>query len=109
MYWLNRFDLIRHDRGNGNRGGGVDIYFKKGLQYKILFKSVPSDPVEYIGVDFKLVNISKCMMISVNNPNKNNCMDKFFEESNKHSISIKILLLVVALILIYLQMAKKRT
>ena len=62
-----------------NRGGGIAIYLQKGLQYKILFKYVPSDPVEYIGMDFKGVNISKCMIICVYN-----CMDKVFEEINKH-------------------------
>ena len=56
---LYKFEIIRHDRVNGNSGAGIAIYCQKGLQYKILFDSEPSDPIEYIEKEFKKDDINK--------------------------------------------------
>lgn len=44
---INGFDLLRHDRKR-KRGGGVALYVRSGLKYKILSKSASSGKVEYL-------------------------------------------------------------
>jgi hypothetical protein len=51
---LNGFRVIRSDRGGGRRGGGVAIYLKEGLRYKIIARSEPTAPVDYLFIELRL-------------------------------------------------------
>ena len=82
---LDAYNCVRHDRVYGSRGGGIALYLKKGLQYKIIMKSDNRDFVEYLGVEFKGNNNTRCFITCVYNPNKSNCFDEFFCDLNKHT------------------------
>ncbi|CRK98223.1 CLUMA_CG011586, isoform A [Clunio marinus] len=47
---LTNFTLIRHDRKN-KRGGGVALYLRPGINYKIITKSHPNSFSEYLFIE----------------------------------------------------------
>jgi Reverse transcriptase (RNA-dependent DNA polymerase)/Endonuclease-reverse transcriptase len=54
MMSISGYKLVRSDRTDGRRGGGVGIYIKSGISYKVIAKSTPAQPVDYIFVDLKI-------------------------------------------------------
>jgi hypothetical protein len=51
---LNGFRVVRADRGGGRRGGGVALYLKDGMRYKIVARSNPSSVADYLFVELRL-------------------------------------------------------
>jgi hypothetical protein len=51
---LSGFRVVRSDRGGGRRGGGVALYLKKNLRYKVVAKSSPASTVDYLFVELRL-------------------------------------------------------
>lgn len=51
---LGGFRVIRADRGGGRRGGGVALYLKEGLRYKIVARSAPTALVDYLFIELRL-------------------------------------------------------
>lgn len=74
---LPNYKLIRHDR-SGKRGGGVAIYLKSGIKYKILHKSNRKAKVEYLFIEIDNRIGSKLAVGVVYNPPANNRLDSLF-------------------------------
>jgi hypothetical protein len=51
---LDGYRVVRADRGGGRRGGGVAIYLKEGIRYKIVARSTPSSVVDYLFLELRL-------------------------------------------------------
>jgi Reverse transcriptase (RNA-dependent DNA polymerase) len=51
---LNGFRVIRADRGGGRRGGGVAIYLKNNIRYKVIVRSEPTSPVDYLFIELRM-------------------------------------------------------
>jgi hypothetical protein len=54
MMGISGYRLIRADRIDGRRGGGVGLYVKSGISYKVLSKSTVDQPVDFLFVDLKI-------------------------------------------------------
>jgi hypothetical protein len=52
MMAISGYRLLRSDRTDGRRSGGVGLYVKTGICYKILGKSTSAHPVDFLFVDF---------------------------------------------------------
>lgn len=68
------FTLIRHDRKN-KRGGGVALYIKNGLKFKILFKSHPNACAEYLLIEIDNRFGDKIAFGVIYNPPRNKNLD----------------------------------
>jgi Reverse transcriptase (RNA-dependent DNA polymerase) len=51
---LNGFRVVRADRGGGRRGGGVALYLREGMRYKVVARSTPTSVVDYLFVELRL-------------------------------------------------------
>jgi hypothetical protein len=51
---LSGFRVVRADRGGGRRGGGVALYLKEDLRYKVVARSTPTSVVDYLFVELRL-------------------------------------------------------
>jgi retron-type reverse transcriptase len=51
---LSGFRVVRADRGGGRRGGGVALYLKEGLRYKVVARSTPTSVVDYLFVELRI-------------------------------------------------------
>jgi Reverse transcriptase (RNA-dependent DNA polymerase) len=51
---LDGFRVVRADRGGGRRGGGVALYLKEGMRYKVVARSTPSSLVDYLFIELRL-------------------------------------------------------
>jgi hypothetical protein len=47
----NGFKLVHSDR---NDGSGVGLYVKSGIAFKVVAKSTPEQPIDYIFADLKI-------------------------------------------------------
>jgi hypothetical protein len=54
MMEISGYRLLRADRTDGRRGGGVGLYVKTGISYKILGKSTSDQPIDFLFVDLKM-------------------------------------------------------
>jgi hypothetical protein len=54
MKTINGFKLVRSDRNDGRRGGGVGLYVKSGIAFNVVAKSTPEQPIDYIFGDLKI-------------------------------------------------------
>jgi hypothetical protein len=54
MMEISGYRLLRADRTDGRRAGGVGLYVKSGISYKILGKSTSDQPTDFLFVDLKL-------------------------------------------------------
>ena len=87
LYNLKNFSIMRHDRGNGTRGGGIAIYFKKHFSLTCVMNSDINDNVEFLGVEVKGKNSNKCLILCVYNPHKTNNLQPFFNKI--HDVAIR--------------------
>jgi len=51
---LNSFRVTRADRGGGRSGGGVAIYLKNNLRYKVIQRSDPNSSVDFLFIELRL-------------------------------------------------------
>jgi Reverse transcriptase (RNA-dependent DNA polymerase) len=51
---LSGYRVIRADRGGGRRGGGVALYLREGLRYKVIARSTSSSVVDYLFIELRL-------------------------------------------------------
>jgi Reverse transcriptase (RNA-dependent DNA polymerase) len=51
---INGFRVVRADRGGGRRGGGVALYLKDGMRYKVVARSTPTSVVDYLFIELRL-------------------------------------------------------
>jgi Reverse transcriptase (RNA-dependent DNA polymerase) len=51
---LDGFRVIRADRGGGRRGGGVALYLRENLRYKVVARSTPTSVVDYLFIELRL-------------------------------------------------------
>jgi hypothetical protein len=51
---INGYRVIRADRGGGRRGGGVALYLREGMRYKVIARSTPSSVVDYLFIELRL-------------------------------------------------------
>jgi Reverse transcriptase (RNA-dependent DNA polymerase) len=51
---LNGFRVIRADRGGGRRGGGVALYLRENIRYKVVARSTPTSVVDYLFIELRL-------------------------------------------------------
>ena len=89
---LNDFFLLRHDRQNKLRGGGIAIYCKKGLKADIKLKSSFDSAVEYLGIEVRGRCNSKCLIVCVYNPTATNNLENFFEDLLSFSLKYENLI-----------------
>uniref|UniRef100_A0A1A9WSD6 Nucleoporin NUP35 n=1 Tax=Glossina brevipalpis TaxID=37001 RepID=A0A1A9WSD6_9MUSC len=71
------YNVVRHDRTLGVRGGGIALYIKDGLYYKVVSKSGDDSIVEYLGVVVG-GDTAKSLVLCVYNPHRSNCVDEVF-------------------------------
>jgi len=89
---LNQYNLIRNDRKTGSRGGGVAMYVRKCFQYKVIFRSDTSDPVEYLFVEI-FDSMQKCLIVCVYNPHKSFDLSNFFVKLSEYCVQFKHIIL----------------
>jgi hypothetical protein len=51
---LDGFRVVRADRGGGRRGGGVALYLKESMRYKVVARSTPTSVVDYLFIELRL-------------------------------------------------------
>ena len=66
------YNLIRHDR-KGRRGGGLAVYIKNGIKYRVLEKSPVEVKTEFIIFEICLSNV-KILLVSMYNPPNVDCL-----------------------------------
>jgi hypothetical protein len=54
MMTISGCKLVRLDRADGRRRRSVGLYIKSGVGFKVIAKSTPAQPVDYIFVDLKV-------------------------------------------------------
>jgi hypothetical protein len=54
MVGLDGFRVIRSDRGRARRGGGVALYLRKNLRYRVVARSTPTSVVDCLFVELRL-------------------------------------------------------
>jgi hypothetical protein len=54
MMGISGYRLLRADRTDGRRGGGVGLYVKNGISYRVLGKSTSDQPIDFLFVDLKM-------------------------------------------------------
>lgn len=86
MYELMNFNLIRNDRKTGARGGGIAIYYKKGLKAKIIFSSNDTCKIEYLAAEIEGQNNIKCLVVCAYNPHRSNDLAVLFDKINDFAI-----------------------
>ena len=72
---ISGYDVIRHDRQSKKklRGGGVALYLKSGLKYKIIDKSHPNTITEYLFVEIdNRANLKLALGVVYNPPDNKN-------------------------------------
>lgn len=79
---MDGYSVVRVDR-NGH-GGGVAIYFKRGIIFQTISTSADLDLVEYVLVEVK--SSSKILVGAVYRPNKNISLDLFVTKIEAYSI-----------------------
>lgn len=72
------FHLIRHDRKH-KRGGGVAIYLKSGIKFRILKMSNPNAKIEFLFVEIDNRSGSKLVVGVVYNPPPNTRIDSLLK------------------------------
>ena len=51
---LSGFRVVRANRGGGRRAGGVALYLRNGIRYKVVERSTPTSVVDYLFVELRL-------------------------------------------------------
>lgn len=85
MLEIQGYRIIRHDRvkDKKKRGGGICIFLKNHLSSKVLVKSIPSDPTEFMLIQTS-INSELIMLGCVYNPPGNSSLDTFFSVLADH-------------------------
>uniref|UniRef100_A0A1A9VZF9 Endonuclease/exonuclease/phosphatase domain-containing protein n=1 Tax=Glossina brevipalpis TaxID=37001 RepID=A0A1A9VZF9_9MUSC len=86
------YNVVRHDRTLGVRGGGIALYIKGGLYYKVVAKSGDDSTVEYLRVVVG-GDTPKCLVMCVYNPHRSNCVDEVFRVVGEFSIAYEYIIL----------------
>lgn len=88
---LDNYNLVRNDRKTDTRGGGVAIYIRNCLQFKIIFKSDSSERVEYLFVEI-FDKQQKCLIVCIYNPSRGNDLSHFFNKFSEVSVQYEHIL-----------------
>jgi hypothetical protein len=51
---LDGFRVVRADRGGGRRGGGVALYLRENLRYKVVARPTPTSVVDYLFIELRI-------------------------------------------------------
>lgn len=78
------YKLIRHDREN-KRGGGVAIYLREGINFKIVSKSHQNTKTEYLFIEISSNDNKKLIFGVIYNPPPNTSIDPLKREIEKLS------------------------
>lgn len=92
MYSLNGFNIVRNDRKNDRRGGGIAIYCKNYLNVKTLYSSDASEPVESLFLEIGDGTV-KALIICIYNPPGKCCLTNTFVKVNEYSSQYEHILL----------------
>lgn len=83
------FELIRKDRGK-NRGGGLAIYYRTGLQVKVPESTIRLKSCEYLEIDISISRRKKAKLIAIYRP-PNAKLREFLEsfDNNLNALTTK--------------------